>query len=293
MTILEIKDIKVKINILLIALLIFYCYLGYNIKIIISFIFVIIHEFTHIFIATKLGIKFNEIELFPFGGVAKSDSIIGTDTRAEIIVSIAGPLINFIFGLMFFITNTLFYSSETLIFIYSINFLLAIFNILPILPLDGGRIVRAFLSSFWGFKRVTHTMVNISYLISGIIFSYGVYVFLMEKQGVYLMLISSFIFVAAKKEKEMVAFIFIKEILGKKNLLLKQKAMNGEIIVVLKDTTIKEALEYFLPKRYHILYIINKDGDCVGLINENEFIKYTIEYGIDISLNDLLIRIKK
>lgn len=99
------------------------------------YLFVIMHELSHILIALTLKVDVKEIDLLPIGITAKYEK--NNSLVRELIISLAGPLASFLFAYIF--------KNET----YKImNFAIALFNLVPIYPLDGGRIVRCFLRNY-------------------------------------------------------------------------------------------------------------------------------------------------
>ena len=95
-----INKITFKVNILLIALIIFYSFFDYFIESILMVSVVLLHELSHVILCLKYKIPVKEIELFPFGGVARIEGFIADNPLQEIKISIAGPLTNIIILLM-------------------------------------------------------------------------------------------------------------------------------------------------------------------------------------------------
>lgn len=115
----------------------------------------VIHELGHSFVASGAGYKLNKITLMPFGAVVSGD-IDGLKFADEMKIAIAGPLINIGVGLFFVATWWLF--PETYAFtdvVAEANFSMAIVNLLPIFPLDGGRVLWAGLADRIGSARAS------------------------------------------------------------------------------------------------------------------------------------------
>ncbi len=116
----------------------------------IFFASIFLHELAHAFIARIEGIQVVEIVLHPFGGMTRFRHEPDTP-RAEFRIAIAGPVASFLLALFFLVLMAGFNSLGTnilapLCFLLALgNFLLAIFNLFPGYPLDGGRVLRAFL----------------------------------------------------------------------------------------------------------------------------------------------------
>ncbi|MFC4078375.1 M50 family metallopeptidase [Salinithrix halophila] len=118
------------------------------------FVLVLIHELGHVTAARSFGWRIHSIELLPFGGVAHTDEWGTVPAREEIVVALAGPFHNVImvlFGLLFYQFG--WWSAEWTEYFVKGNAMLAGFNLLPIYPLDGGRILQALLSYVFPYRR--------------------------------------------------------------------------------------------------------------------------------------------
>lgn len=124
--------------------------------------FAFIHEFAHLICGVILGFKPSLLKIIPLGfcvefetGIqAYNKKVKKSNTKAvkECIIALAGPIVNLIIvilGIIFKIDNNIIYS----------NFLIAIFNLIPIYPLDGGRILNNLLKIFCG-NRKAHKYTN-------------------------------------------------------------------------------------------------------------------------------------
>ena len=147
----RIAGIEIKINIFFLIIAIIYGFLGLGVEIIIIFASVILHEIAHTIVGSLLGIKIAEIEMFPFGGQASLESFHGLDPVKEIFTAMAGPICSLSVAAVFYFLPLVPFS-EQLEFLIKLNLTLGLFNFLPFLPLDGGRVLRAVLSKSIGFK---------------------------------------------------------------------------------------------------------------------------------------------
>jgi Zn-dependent protease/CBS domain-containing protein len=107
---------------------------------------VLLHELGHSLVARSQGISVNSITLFLFGGIASIDRESKTPGEA-FLVAIAGPIVSLVLFLFFFILTQFFSESSLLGFLTAdlarINLVLALFNLIPGLPLDGGQVLKA------------------------------------------------------------------------------------------------------------------------------------------------------
>lgn len=112
---------------------------------------IVVHELAHAFVARRKGIPIRGITLFIFGGVAEM-SEEPSSPRDELLMAAAGPLTSFILSVVFFGASFLagvIGVPETvivvLVYLAGLNLMLALFNLVPAFPMDGGRIFRALL----------------------------------------------------------------------------------------------------------------------------------------------------
>jgi Zn-dependent protease len=127
---------------------------------------VLAHELGHCLVARRLGIKVSHITLWPLGGVAWMEEI-PEDSRTEGLVAIAGPATNLLIAALsvplFLIPGPL---QPFAWWFISINLMLGIFNLIPAFPMDGGRLLRAFLARRGDYLRATEQAVSVSKYLS-------------------------------------------------------------------------------------------------------------------------------
>ncbi|RXJ49446.1 site-2 protease family protein [Gelidibacter gilvus] len=143
---------------------------------------VLLHEMGHLLAARKFGIKTTKMVLLPVGGISTVDKTTESP-KEELLITLAGPLVNIIIaGILFFaipVSDYIGYNfleyftllnefsfKNFLFFLFIVNITLAVFNLIPAFPLDGGRILRAVLD--FKFSRVTATRIatTISHVIA-------------------------------------------------------------------------------------------------------------------------------
>lgn len=137
------------------------CFLsGYIKNILIIFFICLIHEFGHVVLIKLFGYEINKIELLPFGGITYINKNINSSIYKDIIISFGGVILQLFLYLFLFINHINISNSSYNLFMYY-NTVILIFNLLPIIPLDGSKIVNLLLDKFLSFKT--------SYYINGVI----------------------------------------------------------------------------------------------------------------------------
>ena len=166
------------------------------------------HELSHALMARAEGIEIEEIVLHPFGGLARLRNEPDS-ARAEFRIAVAGPAASFLFAAITFVLMlpAIKLGYETvggiLFLLCSGNFLLAVFNLFPGYPLDGGRVMRAILWHRTGNIRDATRMAGIcGMLIAAILIIFGVYMVVAPNfrsyfMGLWSVLVGLFLFDAA------------------------------------------------------------------------------------------------
>jgi Zn-dependent protease len=124
---------------------------------------ILLHELGHSVIARRRRVPIEGIELHLFGGVAKM-SAPPRSPKDEIAIAIAGPVVSLALGGIG-VGAALFLGAASpawLTWIAGVNLMLGVFNLLPALPMDGGRVFRAFLARRQGLGKGTRTAVKVS-----------------------------------------------------------------------------------------------------------------------------------
>jgi Zn-dependent protease len=165
---------------------------------------VLLHELGHALMAREFGIKTLDITLYPIGGVARLASMPRAP-GAELLIALAGPAVNVglagLFTVLQGFSDVAEYSSAVPLLypflgaLVQINLGLAIFNMIPAFPMDGGRVVRALLSGWLGRLRATEIA---SQLGQALAIAFGIYCLM---HGAFLQaLLALFVFGAARME---------------------------------------------------------------------------------------------
>ena len=151
-----------KINCLVYLFAVISIFIGAYKEFIIINTLIIIHELGHMLVAKIFKVEINKIYIYPLGGITKLNMDLNIHPLKEFIIIIAGPIFQFI---AYYILINIFKKEIVEIYHYGILF----FNLLPIYPLDGGKIINLIISSFLPFKKSLKISVYLSYLFIMII----------------------------------------------------------------------------------------------------------------------------
>lgn len=224
---------------------------------------ILIHELAHSHIARKEGVEVREIIIHPFGGLARFRKA-PDNPRAEFRIAVAGPFASFVLSLVFLGLTAVLAEVKVLSVLCSLlfilNLLLAVFNLFPGYPLDGGRVLRAFL---WnrGYELNDATVLTgrCGQVIAVTLGLFGLALTLISGDfitGLWMVLVGVFLFDAARG--------IIKEVEE-----LKQTTV-GEVmtvpVFVEPEASIAKFIEKTLPMFRQTVFLVAKNKQFYGVL---------------------------
>lgn len=269
---------RLKINILMIPTVIILIAVGMGDTVLCTIPTLILHEWAHILTAAALGMAITEMELFPFGCAAKMQCFAVSRSK-EIIVAAAGPAVNMIAACALFILNkyyTPFYYAGKLI---AANLAIATVNLLPALPLDGGRIARAAFASFMGYKRATKLMSAGGIFFAVIITGIGVYTWVSDKINPSYFVMGFFLCLSSITEMKSAPYILIRDFTGKRQRIDKHKTISINRFAAMQSEKVSDIMREFEAGKYNIVTVLDKDMGVVGELDERQILDGMMEKG--------------
>ncbi len=176
----------IKIHLYLLLVLT-YMYLLGNLEIfVLSYIFVILHELAHVIIAGILGVNIYEIEMLPVGINAKYNKNISS--TKELIISLAGPCASLLFYK--FLPNQV---------LKNINLMIAITNLIPLKPYDGGTIINALIAMLIGKEKAKKISIRVQKISLNILLMLSIFS-VVKLQNYYLAIACIYMICIVKEE---------------------------------------------------------------------------------------------
>lgn len=162
---------------------------------------IIVHELGHSITGVLLKLNLKRIEIYPYGGCSKLEYDINTPLLKEFLVLIMGPVFQIIFlGIIYY------FKINVPNYFYTYNYSILIFNLLPIYPLDGGRLLHLLLCVLISYYKSLKNILYFSYLIFTIFF----FSFLFLKNNLLIFLIFVLLGIQILKEIQSVDYYFEK-----------------------------------------------------------------------------------
>jgi Zn-dependent protease len=234
------------------------------------FLSIVFHELCHALAGRRFGIRLRGIRLFIFGGVAEiADE--PPSPRAEFVVAVVGPLSSLVLGGCAFLLGSGLQAylpawvAGVLLYLAGINVLLALFNLVPAFPLDGGRLLRAAL---WHRKQdirwATRVTSRIGQGFGLVLVAVGLISVVKGNWigGVWWVLIGFFLRGAAERAYRQV--VFRGTLIGEPV----RNAMTPEPISVDPEASIRDLIEGIVSRTHHQLYPVVERGRLLGAVTQ-------------------------
>jgi Zn-dependent protease/predicted transcriptional regulator len=223
------------------------------------------HELGHSLVARTKGIEVASITLFIFGGIARIKSEPKTP-RDELKIALAGPAVSVVLGGLFLGVGWLAslvgteVASQIFLTIGAVNLMLAVFNMLPGFPLDGGRVLRA---AVWAirkdFVRATKIAARAGQVVAWLMIGAGVATLVWTRsfRGLWLILIATFLFNAARMS--------YRQVLMKSSVssLVVSDVMTRNVVSIPGNVRLDEALDDYFVRYRHTSFPVVGYGDQV------------------------------
>lgn len=224
---------------------------------------VILHELGHALAARRYGIGTKDITLLPIGGIARLERM-PEDPRQEMVVAFAGPAVNILIAGLLYVwlaTTSALQPLDQLNVtsgsfaerIMIVNVFLAVFNLLPAFPMDGGRVLRAVLATRMEYTRATQTAASIGQAMALIFGFFGLFL------NPFLLFIALFVWIGAAQEASIVQ---MRSVLGG---IPVSRAMLTDFRTIAPQNSLDDAVDLILSGSQHDFPVVDA-GHVVGML---------------------------
>ena len=240
---------------------------------------IVLHEYGHALTARRYGIKTRDITLLPIGGLARLERLPQVP-RQELYVALAGPAVNIVIAALTFVGATLtgvglgsptadLSGGNVLGRFMAVNLLLALFNLIPAFPMDGGRALRAWLAERYDYSRATEIAANLG---QGLAFMFG-FVGLLSGNPM-LLFIALFVWMGATAEASSASVRSV--ITG----IPVERAMITEFHVVEAGDPLQRVVDLVIAGQQHDFPVV-EDGRLVGVLTRDRLVRAVAAQGLE------------
>jgi Zn-dependent protease/CBS domain-containing protein len=248
---------------------------------------VVLHEYGHSLAARRYGIRTRDITLLPIGGVARLERM-PEDPRHELWVALAGPAVNIAIAAVILVVllargaategfEALLLRGDFATRLAAVNVFLAVFNLLPAFPMDGGRVLRALLATRMGRRRATQVAANVG---QGMAIVLGIFGFFFNP---FLIFIAIFVYIGAQGEAHMVEVTTL--IRG----MSVRDAMQTRFRTLSADDDLSRAVAELLAGSQHDFPVLD-NGSIAGMLRRQDLVKGLAEHGARATVGSAMLR---
>ena len=243
-----------------------------------------LHECAHILVAKMCRVPIDGVEVLPFGITMRVGDECIVKPCDEVKISLAGPVCNFLTA---FFTYGLWWGWYR-DYIITASVVMGVFNLLPALPLDGGRILRAVLVKRLGHIRATTLAFKITRVTAVLIAITGLYAIYITGFNFSFLLIGGFLLANLTEERKRANIIIMKDILYSRKKLAKQGTVRADILVADVNERALGVIENLSYDRYYMVNVINSRMEVLKVVTETEIIEKTAAYGMNVTLKKIV-----
>ncbi len=259
---------------------------GYGNLFFAGFTIALLHELAHVFSARRLGISVSQITVYPFGIAAQLSAEYIKNSEKEFIIAFSGPFFNIIlFWLCVMISKYLPY--DTLQFCLDINIAMALVNLIPTLPLDGGRMLKSILTSQIGIIRAYNFMLRLSRILICALGTFAVYIFISSGFNFSLVLISAFLLQNLSREQRSISRITLNEILTNSQKLKSRNTYKTKVICVTEETVVSILLRHLSYDYFCIVHVADKNCTITKTLSETQILAALTQKGVRTKFRDI------
>lgn len=281
-------ETEIQINLLVLFLPPALLIAGFMKEYAVAFFSILLHECSHIAVAHIFGIKTVCVKITPVGfSAVLHDKDCSRWTF--ILIYSAGPLANLIICGAALAAGYIFHGIDPYLkLLFISNLFLALFNLFPVIPLDGGRILMEFLAGRIGLLAAGRKMRVIALVVSIFILLVGVYQLTVSAINVSLICIGLYILFLLRTGRMESALMNIRQIIYRRSRLMKKGLYPARDLVVIKNTMLGEVIKNMDFDRFHMVYVLDEHLHLLKVFTETEIMDALTEGGENMSFEQLL-----
>jgi Zn-dependent protease/predicted transcriptional regulator len=253
------------------------------------FLCVLLHEFGHILMARRFGIRTPDVILLPIGGMARLERI-PEEPRQELLIALAGPAVTLAIAVLLYLllaglgqpvlwTEQDLADPTVLKALCYINVLLLGFNLIPAFPMDGGRVLRALLASRMPYVRATRIAATIGQGLAIV----GGLLGLVQQETMWV-LVALFVFFVAGQEANMV------ETRAAGRGIIVDQMMVTRFLTIPVFSTLRQAVDLLLETEQREFPVVDNNGTFEGLLTRDNLIRGLTDRGPESLVSEAMTR---
>lgn len=259
------------------------------VTLLIAFVSLTMHELSHAFTAWAVGMRIEAMEIQPFGFVARLSGKISP--MDEFAVAASGPLFSIITACVAaYATNYIFDKTNILNEFIRFNIILGILNLIPAMPLDGGRMLKSVLERFLPSNRALMISVWPGIIFGLALTAFGIYIIVdMRIFNVTPIIMGTFLFMAALKERRNSNTQRLTAMIRRADMINRGQYITTRYTAMHKSVKASDALRTLSMNRYNIITVVDENMKKLGELDESRLMNGMAASGDDVTIGELLV----
>ncbi len=245
-----------------------------------SYAVVVVHELFHLFAALLAGERIGSILLLPFGMTLRLSAGLVREPGKEIFIALAGPAANLLMLAISFAVMPVYGTMNlSLLTFCALNIMIFSVNLLPCMPLDGGRVLKAVLVQKMGYLSAVSVLRRTSRVIIIVLAVLGVWLLSVTKLNVSLVVVAGFLAFHLATEQRQNEYILMREILYSKEKLYKKGIMRSSSMSCLENQKARDVFKMLSYDRFYTIHVVDKDQRHLRTVTEVQLVDTILKQG--------------
>ena len=240
----------------------------------------LLHESGHLIAARLCGAAVSEVEITPLGGVMTAENAETLGSGRQFLLACAGPLFNLIGCLMAPVLFTSARAPFSFVCAFAkANLLLLLINLLPVLPLDGGQMLRAVLRRFFPESALTRILFFMATAVGILLCAVSLYFAFQGKMILSPVFCGLYLIYAASADARRCTARYVTALIARRQKLENRATVPVEAVAAGENTPVGALLRRLSPGKYHIILVLAPDGVTLrGMIEEKELCEAALSH---------------
>ena len=217
------------------------------------------HEAGHICFALLFHMQVDEMEITPFGGVISIRHMDAAPSGQAFLVAAGGPVFSLLCCICAPWLARVWSFSQVHAFACA-SLLLFLVNLIPALPLDGGRMLRAILTRFISFRTANRLLVRAGYAVGMLLCALSLFFAFRGIVQLYPAFAGLYLLYAAAQEARESGARYISSLISRRQKIQYNQALPVEILAIGAEMPVYQLIRSLHPGKYHMVYVLSRDG---------------------------------
>ncbi len=249
---------------------------------------VFVHEIFHLLATLLVRERVGSVIIMPFGMTLRLSARIIRHTGKEIFIALAGPFANVLMLAISHQIAPLYPEVPLSLYVFQfLNVSVLLINLLPCLPLDGGRVLKAILIRRLGYLSAVSIMQRTSRIMTALLLFAGAFVLCISRWNISLLMAAAFLAFHMAEEKRRNEYILMQELLYAKNKLKKRGLMKSRSICAMDSLPAKDVFKMLSYDSFYIIHIVDENQNHLRPVTEAQVVDAILEKGWRICLAEV------